>query len=241
MKFGWLAAALLLFGAASAAAQSTTTAQNSAGRKMLGIHVQDEWKAVGRLNFGRGFCSAALIAPDLVATAAHCLFVKRTGAQVGAERIHFVAGYRMRKFAGHEKAANVAIHPDYVFSTSPRRSDVASDLALVRLKAPMAEIRPFLMSRSLEAGDEVAIVSYGRDRPEIASIQSPCGVLSRSGSIAVLDCDATYGVSGAPVLRFEGGEWQVAGVVSAMAQRDGRKVVLAVVLPEEVGAVLGAR
>jgi protease YdgD len=227
-----LAVALLLSGVSAAAAEGTP------GRKMLGIHVQDEWNAVGRLNYGRGFCSAALVAPDLVATAAHCFFVKRTGAQIGVDRIHFVAGYRMRRFAGHEKAARVMIHPDYVYSAAPRNSDVASDLALVKLKAPMEGIVPFQLSRSLRAGDEVAIVSYGRDRPEIASIQSPCGVLSRHGSIAVLDCDATYGVSGAPVLRRVGEEWRVAGVVSAMAQRNGRKVVLAVVLPDELGAVL---
>lgn len=231
MKWACLAVALI-FGIADA------RAEDGSGRRMLGAHVQDDWKAVGRLNFGRGFCSAALVAPDLVATAAHCLFVKRTGAEVVADRIHFVAGYRMRRFAGHEKAAAVMLHPEYAFSRNPRRSDVESDLALVKLRAPMEDIAPLGLSRSLRRGDEVAIVSYGRDRPEIASIQSPCGVLSRSGSIAVLDCDATYGVSGAPVLRRVGDEWRVAGVVSAMAQHDGRKVVLAVVLADEIGAVL---
>ncbi|MEM8798570.1 MAG: trypsin-like serine protease, partial [Pseudomonadota bacterium] len=41
------------------------------------------WEAVGKLNIdGRGFCTGALIAPDIVLTAAHCLYDKETGARI---------------------------------------------------------------------------------------------------------------------------------------------------------------
>ncbi len=38
------------------------------------------WEAVGRLNIGgNSFCTGALIAPDIVLTAAHCLYNSDTG------------------------------------------------------------------------------------------------------------------------------------------------------------------
>ena len=53
------------------------------------------WEAVGRLNLGdRGFCTGALIADDLVLTAAHCLFDRETGVSIDAASIQFLAGWR---------------------------------------------------------------------------------------------------------------------------------------------------
>ena len=41
-----------------------------------------EWGAVGRLSLdnGNGFCTATLIADDIVLTAGHCVYDKTTGA-----------------------------------------------------------------------------------------------------------------------------------------------------------------
>ena len=182
--------------------------------------------------------NATLVLPDIVVTAAHCLHVKRTGAERSPERTHFVAGYRLRRHQGHRTAADFSIHPGYAMADSNRVAAIGSDLALVKLAEPLEKVPPFSLSSGVTPGDEVTILSYGRDRPEIPSIQSPCAVTARLNAVAVLDCDVTYGVSGAPVFRMIDGSWRIVAVVSAMGEFRGRKHAFAVVLDEAMGDLL---
>jgi Trypsin len=48
--------------------------------------------AVGRVNHDGGFCTGALIAPDRVLTAAHCLWDPRQRQLVRPGKLHFLAG-----------------------------------------------------------------------------------------------------------------------------------------------------
>ncbi len=219
---------------------TAAAASQAEGRKMLGAHEQRHWQAVGRLNFGDGFCTGSLVAPDMVVTAAHCVYAGRTGVQRRAETIHFVAGYRLRKFADHQKAASVAVHPAYEYAQVMKSSQIATDLALVRLSGEIGKAKPLPLAPGVAKGDEVLILSYGRDRPEIPSIQSPCLVERQRAGVAVLDCDVTYGVSGAPVMRMIDGAPHIVAVVSAMGEVGGQPRAFAVVLDHSLGAVLAA-
>lgn len=210
------------------------------GRKMLGAHEQRHWQAVGRLNFGDGFCTGSLVAADMVVTAAHCVHTSRTGVQRRPETIHFVAGYRLRKYADHQKAASVAVHPAYEYARVMKADQISTDLALVRLSGEIGKASPLPLAPGVAKGDEVLILSYGRDRPEIPSIQSPCLVERQRAGVAVLDCDVTYGVSGAPVMRMIDGAPHIVAVVSAMGKVGGQPRAFAVMLDHSLGAVLGA-
>lgn len=217
---------------------AASIAEAGDGRRMLPAHEQKDWSAVGRLNLGDAFCTATLVAEDLIVTAAHCLYASRTGVRRQAERVNFVAGYRMRRHEGHRRGRSLAIHPDYAFARTALAANVSADLALVRLDEPFADLTPFGLAPGLAVGDEVAILSYGRDRPEAPSIQAPCATLARHGAIAVLDCDVTFGVSGAPVFRLVDGQWRIVAIVSSMGEYKGAQRAFAVALDASLGAVL---
>ena len=138
------------------------------------------WEAVGRLNFGdRGFCTGALIEPNLVLTAAHCMFDKETGARIDAQDMEFLAGWRNGRAAAYRGVRRAVVHPDYVFGGVDRLDRVAYDLALLELDQPirLPSITPFETDIGPATGDKVEVVSYAMDRSEAPSLQEVCFVL----------------------------------------------------------------
>ena len=79
---------------AALAVMAAVAGPSQAGsRLMLPEAQQAEWLAVGRLNVsGQGYCTATLIAPDMVMTAGHCVVDRRTGRPVEAANIRWEKG-----------------------------------------------------------------------------------------------------------------------------------------------------
>lgn len=185
------------------------------------------FEAVGRIEFGgRAFCTGSLIAPDLVLTAAHCLF-DSAGIAFATGDIRFLAGWRNGRATATRSIARAIAHPDYLADTD-RNQRIAHDLALLRLDQPVTNgsVRPFLTEGRPGTGDEVGVVSYAFDRAESPSLQDQCEVLARQSGVLVLSCDIDFGSSGSPVFKLEDGVPHVVSVISAKAEADGRKVAL---------------
>jgi len=221
---------LLMTCAATAQTLPTIAPDGPPLQEVTGQGLDRQWLAVGRFDTGTGFCTGTLIAADLVLTAAHCLFDPTTGQRLPEEAFRFGAGLRNGQPVALRSVRRVVMHPGYAFDLPDQLDRVRADIAVLELDRaiPGNQVVPIPARGSVGEGDQVQVVSYGRDREDHASLEDGCAVETGDGAMQVLTCHVVPGSSGAPVFRSSGGHLGVVAVVSAMAQWRDDPVALAV-------------
>ncbi|WP_293573360.1 trypsin-like serine protease [Phaeobacter sp.] len=208
--FAAIAACLLLGMPVPSGAQDATT-----GAKMI-----VGWEAVGRLNIsGRYMCTGAMVAPDLVVTAAHCVYDARTGQRIEPSTIRFDAGLNGNRAKAARSVTKVVVHPEYQFQHQDD-GQMGRDIAVLRLDRPISRqmITPFELAAQPARGAAVDVMSYSLTQKNRPNLEKNCRVLARQALAVVMTCQVDFGASGAPVFDVTSGQApRLVSVISSKA------------------------
>lgn len=216
---------------------TSTAAAQQPSLPPLADEVAAQFPAIGRLGKA-GFrimqsCTATLIAPSLIVTAAHC------AAKSGHSGNVFVAGLSRGNYIAARQSDTEIRHPAYALigTHSPH-----NDIALIVLDSPIVDVTPiplgFVEDDKLY-GKNVALIGYHQQTPHLLSGDFSCPVTHFDLGLMHVGCPVINGNSGGPVLsQSEDGSWQVVGVVSSQIGAGAIAVQLPYWLRREMAALL---
>ncbi len=179
------------------------------------------WRSLVRVQTELGQrCTGALIAPDRVLTAAHCITAPRRDRLLQPNSVHVLLGYAAGQYVAHRRV--VSFHTGAGYRPG-ERGPAGEDWAILRLNAPL-DVAPLPLRRA-QPGDPVVLGGYQQDRAEMLMADTACQLLAPqqvAGAVVLRHtCAGTRGASGAPLLLREAdGSWSIVGVAVAAARGD---------------------
>jgi protease YdgD len=192
------------------------------------------WRSLVRVQTELGQrCTGALIAPDQVLTAAHCITAPRRNQLLQPGSVHVLRGYAAGQYTAHRRVVSFRTGAGY---QPTERGPAGEDWAILRLNASLDAV-PLPLRRGAP-GDPVVLGGYQQDRSEVLTADTDCQLLAPqpvAGAVVLRhSCVGTRGTSGAPLLRREAdGSWSIVGVAVAATRSNagGIAVPVEAILP----------
>lgn len=202
--------------------------------------------AIGELDTGGDgpHCTAVLVAPDLIASAAHCLFLNGAEAPVSPYSLVFrpnqgglpalppARGTLYRALGGVIRGGALA------------GSDVSRDWVLIGISPPVHGVQPLPvagltvagMLNLMKSGNRLVTAGYGNGDYQELRLHAPCRIIPQSelgmkadDRTVITSCIFKLGDSGGPVVLMDGaGQPALVAIIAglATATKGGKRVGL---------------
>lgn len=182
----------------------------------------EDFAAAGRIENAvtGGTCSAALIAPDVIVTAAHCAS-------------EWTAKYLKFRSSVHEsdpvQVEHFVVHPFYQDFIAQRFRRLRFDIAVGRLAKPLTEpsVLPFPLGDVARPGEGLFLASWRAQSGPRPRLRRCLVIEGQVKGVVTLGCRVRGGESGAPILRLTEDGVELVAIVNSTARMDGKDVALA--------------
>lgn len=179
------------------------------------------WNVVGKLRVeGVQSCSAALVAPNLILTAGHCIYDRANKSFYAPAKLHFFAGLQGNKLLAQSQAKAYTVATKTLPEGEFDENALLSDWAIVELVYPIGCMLGYMkVTAPLEHLPEKLIaVGYPQSDASQLHAEDHCeyALEPKAGSMLRLkNCAVEHGDSGGPLLALVGNKARIVGVLSA--------------------------